>query len=99
MIGLALSANLTSLTPSQIATIHRLEDRLMAPCCYPQTIREHQSEVAKQMREEVTEMVSEGKSEKEIILRNFKLERRAGIEPANTGFADLRVKPLRHRRM
>lgn len=39
----------------------------MAPCCYTQTIREHQSEVAEQMREEVTQMVSDGKSEKEII--------------------------------
>ncbi len=67
LIGLVLSANLTSLTPTQIATIHRLEDRLMAPCCYTQTIREHQSEVAEQMREEVTQMVSDGKSEKEII--------------------------------
>jgi len=67
LIGLLLAANLTSLTPSQIATIHRLEDKLMAPCCYTQTIREHQSEVAEQMREEVTQMVSDGKSEKEII--------------------------------
>ncbi len=31
------------------------------------TIREHQSEVAEQMREKVTQMVVAGKSEKEII--------------------------------
>ena len=67
LIGLLLTANLSSPTPTQIATIHRLEDRLMAPCCYTQTIREHQSQVAADMRDEVTALVVSGKSEQEII--------------------------------
>ena len=32
ILSLLLPTNLPSLTPSQIAVIHRLEDRLMAPC-------------------------------------------------------------------
>jgi len=39
----------------------------MAPCCYTQTIRDHDSQVAEEMREEVKAMVLSGKSEQEII--------------------------------
>jgi len=54
-------------TPDQTKTIANLEDRLMAPCCYSQTIRVHMSAEAEQMREEVTGMVLAGKSEQDII--------------------------------
>jgi cytochrome c-type biogenesis protein CcmH/NrfF len=52
---------------SQRETIRNIEARLMAPCCYTQTIDVHESDIAQQMRSEVTEMVMEGKSEPEII--------------------------------
>jgi cytochrome c-type biogenesis protein CcmH len=39
----------------------------MAPCCYTQTIRDHDSQVAVDMRNEVTAFVASGKSEQEII--------------------------------
>lgn len=54
-------------TGEQAALIRKIEGRLMAPCCYTQTILDHQSDVAAQMREEVTAMVASGKSEAEII--------------------------------
>jgi len=59
----------SSLTPTttQARVIERLEDKLMAPCCYSQTIRLHMSAEAEQMREEVTSMVMAGKSEQEIV--------------------------------
>jgi len=65
----ALLFALTSLplTPSQNATIKKLEGRLMAPCCYTQTILDHDSQEAAEMREEVTAMVAAGKSEAEIV--------------------------------
>jgi cytochrome c-type biogenesis protein CcmH len=47
--------------------IHRIEGKLMAPCCYSQTIDVHDSEVARQMRGEVTTMVMAGKSEQEVL--------------------------------
>jgi cytochrome c-type biogenesis protein CcmH len=61
---LPLSAQ--TITPQQIAKIKHLEDKLMAPCCFSQTIREHMSQEAAQMREEVVQMVLAGKSDKEI---------------------------------
>lgn len=55
------------LTSDQIALIRKIEGRVMAPCCYTQTIRDHDSQVAVDMRAEVTAMVASGKTEKEII--------------------------------
>ncbi len=66
-IGLMFALSVIAITPGQAAEIKRLEDELMAPCCYTQTIREHMSEVAEQMREEVTEFVLEGRPEREIL--------------------------------
>lgn len=55
------------LTHAQQALIWKIEGRLMAPCCYTQTIRDHDSQVAVDMRNEVTALVAAGKNEKEII--------------------------------
>jgi len=55
------------ITPQQDAKIKKLESRIMAPCCYTQTIRDHDSQVAEEMCEEVTAMVVSGKSEQQII--------------------------------
>lgn len=54
-------------TPSQNRRIKKLEASLMAPCCYSQTIDEHMSSEAAQMRDEVTAMVLAGKSDDEIL--------------------------------
>ena len=55
------------LTPGQLKKVERLEKKLMAPCCYSQTIYYHMSNEAAQMRDEVMAMVEAGKSEQEII--------------------------------
>jgi len=67
LIATLLIAGAFTPTPDQARTIVRLEDKLMAPCCYSQTIRVHMSAEAEQMREEVTDMVLAGKSEQDII--------------------------------
>jgi len=67
LIATFLMAGVLAPTPEQAETIATLEDRLMAPCCYSQTIRVHMSTEAAQMRDEVTNMVLAGKSEKEIV--------------------------------
>ena len=59
--------NAAPVTPQQDAKIKKLQGRIMAPCCYTQTIRDHESQVAETMREEVTGMVLSGKSEQEIV--------------------------------
>lgn len=66
-VSLLLALSSIPLTSGQSAKIEKLESKLMAPCCYTQTIREHHSQEAEQMREEVTSMVAAGKSEQEII--------------------------------
>ena len=66
-IATLLIASALTPTADQARTIVKLEDKLMAPCCYSQTIRVHMSMEAEQMREEVTDMVLSGKSEQDII--------------------------------
>lgn len=44
-----------------------MEDSLVAPCCYRQSVAEHPSDVAERMREEITAMVASGQSEPQII--------------------------------
>ena len=56
-----------SLTNTQTEEIHKVEKSLLAPCCYTQSIAEHGSDIAVQMRSEVTEMVADGKSDEEIV--------------------------------
>lgn len=56
-----------TLTNTQADEIRKVEKSLLAPCCYTQSIAEHGSDIAVQMRSEVTEMVADGKSEEEIV--------------------------------
>jgi hypothetical protein len=54
-IATLLIASALTPTADQARTIVKLEDKLMAPCCYSQTIRVHMSAEAEQMRDEVTD--------------------------------------------
>ncbi|HUN63145.1 MAG TPA: cytochrome c-type biogenesis protein CcmH [Candidatus Sulfotelmatobacter sp.] len=62
-----LLLNVTSLSDTQKSEIRQVEERLLAPCCYTQSIAVHGSEIAGQMRAEVTEMVVHGRTENEIV--------------------------------
>ncbi len=64
---LLLLASAATLTHKQTATVKRVEASLMAPCGYPQTIDQHMSDAAEQMRFEATDMVASGSSEQEIL--------------------------------
>lgn len=44
-----------------------VEGKLMAPCCGANTVREHDSGPAMRMREEIRQMLVEGRSEQEIL--------------------------------
>lgn len=63
--------NATFLTDNQKAVLRTVEERLLAPCCYTQSFAQHGSEIARQMRKEVTEMVAQGRTEEEIT-RHYK---------------------------
>jgi cytochrome c-type biogenesis protein CcmH len=62
-----LLSSAVRLTSQQTTEVKRLEDSLLAPCCYSQSISRHMSPEAEQMRHEVTEMVASGRSENEIL--------------------------------
>ena len=77
-----------------------MESRLLAPCCYTQSIAVHGSDIAAQMRSEVAEMVAGGKTEEEIVshYRNIYGERilivpdgLTGSYPLQPPAADLRA--------
>jgi len=67
MILVLILVDPASLSTAQTAEIQKVEKRLLAPCCYTQSIAEHGSDIAVQMRGEVAEMVADGKSESEIV--------------------------------
>lgn len=56
-----------TLTPQQTKTVKKVEDSLVAPCCYEQSIALHMSDVAEKMRHEVTQMVADGMTEQQIL--------------------------------
>ena len=56
-----------TLTPQQADEARRVEGKLLAPCCYAQPVSQHMSEVAEQMREDITAMVAAGQDDNEII--------------------------------
>lgn len=66
ILMVVLFGNATFLTSAQKAEVRKVEERLLAPCCYTQSIEVHGSEIAGEMRAEVAEMVAQGRTEEEI---------------------------------
>ncbi len=62
-----LVSSVTALNPRQRAEVKRIEQSLLAPCCYSQPVAQHMSAEAERMRREITEMVAPGRGEPEII--------------------------------
>ncbi len=54
---------LGTLSDQQRQLVLRAQRRLMAPCCYTQTIDVHSSEIAETMRQDVLQMVKSGMDE------------------------------------
>jgi cytochrome c-type biogenesis protein CcmH/NrfF len=68
---LAVLLTVANAASEQRERITRLENALLAPCCYSEPVARHNSDVAVRMRAEITTWVSEGKSDREI-LDNYK---------------------------
>lgn len=45
----------------------KLQDMLVAPCCWSESVAHHRSETAAQMRAEIETLVGAGKSDREIL--------------------------------
>lgn len=48
-------------------SVRKIQDRFIAPCCWSQSVAIHDSPVAREMRDEIVKLVSEGKSEEQIV--------------------------------
>lgn len=64
--------SLAALLPAQVNSdrqqrILKLENSLLAPCCWAEPVARHRSDVALQMRAEINNFVSEGRSDREIL--------------------------------
>lgn len=74
--GVAVFALLLVTTASALAETvgvearaRALEARLMAPCCYSQTVDLHDSDAARQVRAELRQWLGEGLSDQQILER------------------------------
>jgi cytochrome c-type biogenesis protein CcmH len=47
--------------------IRALQEKLIAPCCWSESVAMHRSELAAEMRAEIARMVQEGRSDREIL--------------------------------
>lgn len=67
-LGFTLLITNSTGTPDlkQVERIRKIEDSLLSPCCYGGQVSTHMSEIAAQMRQEITQMVLDGRSDKEI---------------------------------
>ncbi len=54
-------------TAERKARTERLENMVLAPCCYAEPVARHQSEIAIKMRLEIQNWVNAGKTDKEIL--------------------------------
>lgn len=63
-VSLALVAGLWGQSKERIRS---LQEKLIAPCCWSESVASHRSEIAAEMRAEIARMVAEGKSDREIL--------------------------------
>lgn len=67
-LGLTLVVTSSTGTPDskQAERIRNIEDSLLSPCCYGGQVSTHMSDIAAHMRREITQMVLNGRSDREI---------------------------------
>lgn len=73
----------------------KLQEKLVAPCCWNESVAHHRSEVAGQIRAQIESMVEAGKSDREI-LDHFvaQYSKRILIEPEGSTRAVATVMPF-----
>ena len=64
--GLALNEEIT-LGAEQEARARAIDDQLIAPCCFSQTVANHNSAIAESIKAEVRQMLAAGSTDREII--------------------------------
>jgi cytochrome c-type biogenesis protein CcmH len=67
LLGAATAAAQPALTAEQEATARRVEEQLMAPCCFGGTVATHHSPAAEKIRQDVRARVAQGATEQQIL--------------------------------
>jgi cytochrome c-type biogenesis protein CcmH/NrfF len=77
------------------ARILRLQKSLLAPCCWNEAVATHRSEVSLTMRAEIARMVTEGKTDQQI-LDNYKQQYglRILVEPEGSKWWWMHITPI-----
>ncbi|MBI5084726.1 MAG: cytochrome c-type biogenesis protein CcmH [Acidobacteria bacterium] len=77
------------------ADARRIQEKLIAPCCWSESVAVHRSEPAAKMRVEIEQMVRSGLSEEQIIARYVELHgERILLEPRGGKFTWLMITPV-----
>jgi cytochrome c-type biogenesis protein CcmH len=61
------AAALPELSPEQRERAHRLENALLAPCCYSEPVARHNSSAAAEVRADIAAQIAAGKTDREIL--------------------------------
>lgn len=89
------SSYASALTPDQRSRIAKLENSLLAPCCYSEPVARHRSEVSLAMRAEIQKMVVANKSDREILdLYKNRYGLRVLVEPEGARWWWMHVVPV-----
>ncbi|MCL5746128.1 MAG: cytochrome c-type biogenesis protein CcmH [Acidobacteria bacterium] len=94
IMGLAglLSAQVNSDRQQRIL---KLENSLLAPCCWAEPVSRHRSDIALQMRAEIANFVSEGRSDREILdFYKQKYTSRILVEPEGEKWWWMHIVPI-----
>ena len=67
VLGLWVLSAAAETPDQQKVRIRRIEDAVLAPCCYAEPVSRHQSEIAVKMRVEIAKWVAAGKTDQEIL--------------------------------
>jgi cytochrome c-type biogenesis protein CcmH len=92
--------SLAALLPAQVNSdqqqrILKLENSLLAPCCWAESVARHRSDVALQMRAEIANFVSEGRSDREILdFYKQKYTSRILVEPEGEKWWWMHIVPI-----
>jgi cytochrome c-type biogenesis protein CcmH len=64
---LLAQAGVAAETPPLESRARLLERKLMAPCCFTQTIDQHESEAARAMRAELRQLLAQGLTDEQVL--------------------------------
>ena len=80
---------------TDIERAKRIQERLLAPCCYSESLAQHRSETALELKREIDQLVKTGRSDSEIVaVFTSRYGQRILVEPEGQTGVVLTVIPI-----